>query len=564
MWRRGALGAITAGAVAAGTLGLAPMAIAAPVTTSVRGGDITGWDTAVKPLPPMPSGWFAQSDNQFGNATGEVMPDDSQTPTTDGYLHLATPAAADKVALQHSAGASLLSAFVTGSYAAQVIGAKVNAPATYQLVIDCNAGTLADGGYATLNFVDGGQTTADGWKTLDVVKGGAAMWWSTFTLNGDGTTTNAKDGVYPLPTAGPNGAGLQGGQPSPHTLSEIKTACASGTVGTYGVDMGSGSAGQDGNVDSITFNDAVSNFQYVTVDRIAGSNRIATAVQTSQVLFDNAGAANDATAVVLATSEGFADGVSGGPLAAAVNGPLLLTGGSSLDSATATEITRILSAGGTVHVLGGAGAISTTVAASLTKLGFTVARHEGVDRYATAVAVAKSIPGATKVLLTSGIVFPDALSAGPAAAHVGGVVLLTQGVIMPSATKEYLTANAGAEVFAIGGAAAAAASTTPADHQLVGTDRYQTGTKVASYFFSKPDMVTFASGQDFPDALSGGAFASLIDSPILLVQRGVVPAAVKSYLKANETSISTSALVGGAGVVNEDVQFSMEDTLNRF
>jgi len=552
---------MTAGAVAVGTLGLAPMAFAAPTVTNVRGGDITGWDTAVT---PMPSGWFAQSDNQLGNAIGEVVPDDSQTPTTDGYLPLAPPATADKVALQHSAGASLLSAFVTGSYAAQVIGAKVNAPATYQLVIDCNAGTLADGGYATLNFVDGGQTAADGWKTLDVVKGGAAMWWSTRTLNGDGTTTNAKDGVYPLPTAGPNGAGLQGGQPSPHTLSEIKTACASGTVGTYGVDMGSGTAGQDGNVDSVTFNDAVANFQYVSVDRIAGLNRVETAVEASIALFDNAGTPNDASAVVLATSQGFADGVSGGPLAAAVDGPLLLTGGSTLDSATATEITRILPTGGTVHVLGGVGAISATVAASLTKLGFTVARHEGVDRYATAVAVAESIPGATKVLLTSGIVFPDALSAGPAAAHVGGVVLLTQGAIMPSATKAYLAANATAEVFAIGGAAAQAAPTTAKDHQLVGANRYETGTKVASHFFSKPDMVTFASGQNFPDALSGGAFASLLDSPILLVQRDVVPAVVTSYLRVNKTSITTSALVGGAGVVIEDVQFSMEDLLNGF
>lgn len=562
MWRRGALGAMTACAVAAGTLGLAPVALAAPTVTNVRGGDITGWDTAVTPLPPMPSGWFAQSDNQAGNATGEVVPDDSQTPTTDGYLHLATPATADKVALQHSAGASLLSSFVTGSYAAQVIGAKVNAPATYQLVIDCNAGTLADGGYTTLNSVDGGQSAADGWKTLDVVKAGAAMWWSTRTLNGDGTTTSGNP--LPAPTAGPNGAGLQGGQASPHALSEIKTACPSGTVGTYGVNMGSGTAGQDGNIDTITFNDAVANFQYVSVDRIAGLNRVETAVEASGALFDNAGTLDDASAVVLATSQGFADGVSGGPLAAAVDGPLLLTAGSALDPATADEITRILPTGGTVHVLGGVGAISATVAASLTKLGFKVNRLEGTDRYATAVAVAKSMPAATKVLLTSGIVFPDALSAGPAAAHVGGVVLLTQGAIMPSATKAYLAANPTAEVFAIGGAAAKAAPTTPADHQLVGTDRYQTGTKVASYFFSKPDMVTFASGQNFPDALSGGAFAALLDSPILLVQRDVVPTVVTSYLKANKTSISTSALVGGAGVVVEDVQFSMEDILNGF
>lgn len=564
MWRRGALGAVTAAALAAGTMGLAPMALAAAVTTNVHGGDIAGWNTAATPLPTMPTGWFQQSDNQAGKtAIGEVVPDDSQTPTTDGYLHLATTAADDKVVVQHSAGSALLSSFATGSYAAQVIGTKVAAPATYQLVIDCNGSTA--GGFSTLNFVDAGQTAAQGWKTLDVVNGGNAMWWSTKTLNGDGTT--ASGGT--APTAGVNGAGLQGGQTTPHALSEIKSTCASGTVGTYGVGMGSGTAGQDGNVDTITFNDEVTNFQYVWVDRISGLNRVATAVQASQAIFDVAGAsadasANDASVVVLANSMGFADGVSGVPLAAAFNGPLLLTAQSSLDPATATEVTRTLPAGGTIYVLGGVGAISETVVTSLTSRGFKVTRLWGATRFETAVAVANTIPGATKVLLTSGLNFPDALSAGPAAAHADGVVLLTSGPTMASATQAYLTKNPTVEVFAVGGDAFKAAPTTDSAHQLVGADRYETGTKVASKFFTNPAAITFASGQNFPDALSGGGFASLIDSPILLLASSSVPTVVTSYLQKNETSVSNAAVVGGKGVVNDSVLFSVEDTLNGF
>ena len=562
MWRRGALGATTACAVAAGTLGLAPVALAAPTVTNIHGGDITGWNTSLTPVPAMPSGWFKESDNQSGSATGAVVADDTEPVNHDGSLHLATPGALDKVVVQHSAGSALLSSFVTGSYAAKVNADKVASPATYQLVIDCNAGTLADGGYTTLNFVDGGQTAADGWKTLDVVKAGAAMWWSTRTLNGDGTTTSGN--LLPAPTTGVIGAGLQGGQASPHTLSEIKSACPSGTVSTYGIDMGSGSAGQDGNVDSITFNDAVTNFQQVSVDRISGINRVATAVEASRALFDNAGTANEASAVVLASSMGFADGVSGVPLAAALDGPLLLTAVSSLDPATAAEITRILPAGGTVDVLGGIGAISENVVTSLTSRGFKVTRLWGATRYETAAKVANSLPGAKTVLLTSGLSFPDALSAGPAAAHTGGVVLLTAGPTMSSAAKTYMAQNPGAEVFAVGGDAAKAAPTTPKDHQFVGVDRYETGTKVAAAFFSHPGVVTFASGQDFPDALSGGAFSALIDSPILLVRSDTVPAVVKSYASANESSVSGSALIGGAGVVIESVRASLEGTLNGF
>ena len=298
------------------------------------------------------------------------------------------------------------------------------------------------------------------------------------------------------------------------------------------------------------------------VNRISGLNRVSTAVQVSKALFAAVGQTGGASAVVLASSEGFADAATGGPLAAAVHGPLLLTRGASLDPATAAEITRILPQGGTVHVLGGAGAISANVASSLTKLGFTVTRLAGADRFGTAVKVAESLPGATTILLTSGLIFPDALSAGPAAAHAGGVVLLTKGATLPIATQAYVAAHPGAEVFAVGGDAAKAVPGMPADHQLVGVDRYETGTLVASRFFSQPTMLTFASGENFPDALSGGAYASQLGSPILLVRATIVPLSVTTYLRANLTSVSRSALVGGAGVVTENVRASLEGTLN--
>jgi len=298
-----------------------------------------------------------------------------------------------------------------------------------------------------------------------------------------------------------------------------------------------------------------------TVKRVSGLNRVQTAVAASKAIFDSVGQPHPASGVVLASSQGFADGVSGVPLAAAVGGPLLLTPGSRLDPATAAEITRILPQGGTVDVLGGVGAISAKVSSSLTSLGFTVRRLWGADRFATAVAVADSMPAATTVLLTSGLIFPDALSAGPAAAHANGVVLMTQGPTMPSATKGYLEAHPGAEVFAVGGDAAKAAPGTPADHQLVGHDRYETGTMVASHFFDHPARLTFASGQDFPDALSGGAYAALLQSPILLVPAASVPPVVTAYLQANVTSVTDSALVGGPGVVTENVRSSLGVTL---
>ena len=93
----------------------------------------------------------------------------------------------------------------------------------------------------------------------------------------------------------------------------------------------------------------------LTLDRIAGSGRVETAVAVSGSAFpDGTGT------VVLARADDFADALTGAPLAASFDAPLLLTGVDALPAATGDEITR-LGAGNAV-LLGGTGAISESVA----------------------------------------------------------------------------------------------------------------------------------------------------------------------------------------------------------
>ena len=75
------------------------------------------------------------------------------------------------------------------------------------------------------------------------------------------------------------------------------------------------------------------------VHRIAGSSRLATAIGASQDQFPTTGSA---TAVVLTRADTYPDALSGGPLAAKVGGPLLLTATGSLDPAVKAEIVRVL------------------------------------------------------------------------------------------------------------------------------------------------------------------------------------------------------------------------------
>jgi len=280
------------------------------------------------------------------------------------------------------------------------------------------------------------------------------------------------------------------------------------------------------------------------VGRVAGTDRLATAVAVSQNSFP----AGNAGAVVLARGDDYPDALVGGPLAAAKNAPLLLTEGSTLPAATATELKRVLPAGGTVYVLGGTSAVPVSVATQLTGFGYKVVRYFGANRYATAVAVAKALGSPTTVLLATGTNFPDALAAGPAAAHVHGAILLTDGSAVPTETATYL---AGAHVtYAVGGPAAAAA---PSATAILGSDRYATAAAVATKFFPTSAVVGVATGASFPDALAGGAQLALMGGPLLLSSLGSVPASTSSYLNADHSVLTNVYVYGGTAVLGTTV-----------
>ena len=288
--------------------------------------------------------------------------------------------------------------------------------------------------------------------------------------------------------------------------------------------------------------------------RMAGADRYGTAVATSQAEFPSGGAG----AVVLARGDEYADALVGAPLAAAKNAPLLLTTGTQLPDVTKAELQRVLATGNTVYVLGGVSAVPASVATQLTGLGYTVVRYGGTTRYATAVAVADALGDPSTVLLATGENFPDALAAGPAAAKAGGVVLLTAGSALAAETSGYLNVHA-ATVYAVGGPAAAA---DPAAVALVGSDRYATAASVATTFFSSPTTVGVATGENFPDALSGGAFLAHLGAPLVLADTNAVPAKTASYLQSANGTLTAADLFGGSAVLSASVQTTIGSAIS--
>lgn len=279
--------------------------------------------------------------------------------------------------------------------------------------------------------------------------------------------------------------------------------------------------------------------------RIAGASRDETAVQSSFFLDGSA------DAVVLARSDAYPDALGGAPLAAAKNGPLLLTPPTSLDGATLAEIQRVLPKGRTVYLLGGLSALSQSVEDAVKAAGYNTVRYGGQDRYATALLIVQQgLGNPSTILLTTGTNFPDALPAGAAAANKSGGVLLTSGSTMPSSVGSYLAAHGSDTVYAIGGPAAAA---DPQATPVVGADRYDTSAKVAQTFFSTPDAFGVASGLNYPDALAGGATMGEGGGPLLLTDPNSLPAPVQAYLKSNTANWSFGYVFGGSAAVSDAV-----------
>ncbi|MGH9045259.1 MAG: cell wall-binding repeat-containing protein [Acidimicrobiales bacterium] len=272
-----------------------------------------------------------------------------------------------------------------------------------------------------------------------------------------------------------------------------------------------------------------------TPTRIAGSDAIGTAIAVSQGEFPAPGSARS---VVLARSDFFADALAGGPLAAAKEGPLLITPGASqsqvLDPRVTAEISRVLAPGGTVYVLGGTAALAPDIDPALEALGFKVVREAGADEYGTAVDIAEAMGDPSTIFEATGLDFSDALSAVPAAIETGGAILLTEGSAQSPETASYLAAHPADIRYAIGGPLAAYGA-DPSATAVFGSDLYGTCAAVATTFFPHADTFGVATGLDFSDALAGGVFMATggRSGPLLLVDpTGVppVPAGVSGYL----------------------------------
>jgi putative cell wall-binding protein len=298
-------------------------------------------------------------------------------------------------------------------------------------------------------------------------------------------------------------------------------------------------------------------FSHVRSVRVQGADRYATSVAISQHEYPNG-----APVVYVASGTSYPDALSASAAAAHRGGPLLLVPPSGATTAIDDEIRRL--GASRVIVVGGPAVVPDAVLSQLQAIVPNTVRVAGADRYATSQAVLRDAFGdgpVPVVYAATGSGYADALSATSAAAAQGGAVLLVPGSASGDTGTVAALGAVGAvgaqRVVVVGGTAAVSGAfqsslaTAVPTTRISGADRYATSVAVDESVFPHASSAFIASGTNYPDALSGAAWAGSAKEPLYLSQPGCVPTPVVGSML--RTGVSSVTLLGGSASLGSGV-----------
>jgi len=291
-----------------------------------------------------------------------------------------------------------------------------------------------------------------------------------------------------------------------------------------------------------------------TINRIMGDDRYKTAVAVSQTGWPN-GAAN----AILTTGENFPDALSAAPLAHKYNAPILLTEPDALNPDTAMELQRLKVK--KVYLIGGLGALSANIETQLAKLSMSTTRIAGQDRYDTSVQIAKLLGASKGAYVTTGLDFPDAVSAAPLAAAQGMPILLVPSDGLPTTTQSYLTSSKISQIYVLNGnneLSDNVISQLPQAEVIAGNDPYERNVNLIQRFSDTLnfDAIYVATGSDYPDALAASALAQQSQAPVILLPPDGATDSLSTLLRSK--LVNTINIIGGYGAISAQAEASLQ------
>jgi putative cell wall-binding protein len=306
--------------------------------------------------------------------------------------------------------------------------------------------------------------------------------------------------------------------------------------------------------------------------RLYGSDRYETSTAIATKFFNQT-----INKVVLASGNGFPDALSASVLAHELNAPILLVDSHTITSKDALDyIQAHLEAQGTIYIIGGQGVIGTDFDSYLSNKGYHINRLGGVDRYDTNKLIINELNATGKtVFIANGENFPDALSISGFASVTNSPILLVKAKSIPQQTVDYLQSKQPTQVYISGGTGVVSDTVESKIKSILpsvsvtrfaGQNRYDTASMSYNKFATNPKTIYLASGENFPDALSGTVLAAQNGDPILLIDpsKPMVPNSIAAYLTQLYKSGATPSVtaLGGTGVVPDKIVNNVVNILN--
>lgn len=299
-----------------------------------------------------------------------------------------------------------------------------------------------------------------------------------------------------------------------------------------------------------------------SVKRLSGENRFLTALDTAKELYEE-----PETVIIANARDGSVDALSAGPLAKALNAPMLLVETESIEEDVLKYIRNDKLK--KVVFVGGNGSISEKLRDKITEdLDVKVERLYGKNRYETSLEIVKELVSSQgfnkEVILVNGENNADALSATPYAVMKKYPILVVSNSMDMDKVKNYLDGLGISKSMVIGGSRSVEDATIEKldlsnELRIKGENRYITSQNVAKHLMKEKNYVNgliLANGKNESsiDALTASTLLNKVNSPILLVKGEEYSDNLKSFVDEMKLDPFVAYIVGGDSSIDMEIE----------